>query len=95
MCINGAAADPITGIRPEVFIDLPAEGEPCHEMTEFKEGQEVRLLGAPYESIIGTLEEVLPMPVALPNKIKTRAAIIRLEDGQDVIIPLSNLDVIE
>jgi hypothetical protein len=93
--VNAFAPDPANGIRPEVFIDLPAEGEPVHEITEFRQGQEVRIIGAPHESIIGILEEILPMPVALPNQLKTRAAIIRLEDAAEVVIPLSNLDVIE
>jgi biotin carboxyl carrier protein len=95
VCINAAAPEPIYGIRPEVFIELPAEGEPARELVEFSEGQEVRIIGKPHESVVGTLEEILPMPVALSNKLKTRAAIIRLEDSQEVIIPLSNLDVIE
>lgn len=95
ICLNAAISDPLAGIRPEIFINLPAEGDPVHDMTDLKAGQEVRIISAPYESVIGTLEEILPMPVALPNKLKTQAAIVRLEDGQEVIIPLSNLDVIE
>ena len=95
VCVNAATPDPMSGIRPEVFIELPAEGAPPRELVEFEEGQEVRIIGKPYESVVGTLEEILPMPVALPNKVKTRAAIVRLEDSQEVIIPLSNLDVIE
>jgi len=93
--VNAAAPNPLYGIRPEVFIELPAEGEPAREMVEFEEGQEVRIIGKPHESVVGSLEQVLPMPVALPNGLKTRAAIVRLEDSQEVIIPLSNLDVIE
>ncbi|MCE1253621.1 MAG: hypothetical protein LWX83_08755 [Anaerolineae bacterium] len=95
VCINAAQYDAFSGLRPEIFIDLPAEGDPLHEITELSEGQEVRIIGAPYDSVIGTLEKILPMSVALPNKIKTRAAIVRLEDSNQVIIPLSNLDVIE
>ena len=95
VCINAQENNPFSGARPEVFIDLPAEGEPAHEMTELRKGQEVRIIGVPYDSVIGTLEEILPMSVALPNKLKTRAAIVRLEDSNQVIIPLSNLDVIE
>ena len=95
VCINAQDNNPFSGARPEVFIDLPAEGEPAHEMTELRKGQEVRIIGVPYDSVIGTLEEILPMSVALPNKLKTRAAIVRLEDSNQVIIPLSNLDVIE
>jgi hypothetical protein len=95
VCLNAANNDSFAGNRPEIFIDLPAEGEACHEITELKPGQEVRIIGAPYDSVIANLEEILPMPVALPNKLKTRAAIVRLEDNQEVIIPLSNLDVIE
>ena len=95
ICINAATPEALYGTRPEIFIELPAEGEPARELVEFEEGQEVRIIGKPHESVVGTLEEILPMTVALPNKLKTRAAIVRLEDSQDVIIPLSNLDVIE
>jgi len=95
VCVNAATPEPLFGTRPEVFIELPAEGEPAREMITFEEGQEVRIIGKPHESVVGSLEEILPMSVALPNKLKTRAAIIRLEDSQEVIIPLSNLDVIE
>ena len=94
-CVNAFMPDSFTGIRPEIFIDSPVDGEVPHEITELRVNQEVRVIGAPYQSVIGTIVEFLPMPVGLPNQLTVEAAIVRLEDSRDVIIPLTNLDVIE
>ncbi len=94
--LNAAAWDAYTGERPEVVIPLPAAGgDPAPDTLEFSAGQNVRLHGAPYLGQTGTIIALRGGSAALQNGLRAPAADIRLENGERVLIPLANLDVLE
>jgi hypothetical protein len=49
---------------------------------------------APYAGQIGTLSNILLGLSVLPSGIKAQAAEIRLENGDNVVVPLTNLEVL-
>lgn len=95
IALNAAPWEPFTGSRPEVFIPLPATGELPPEVDEFKAGQTVRVIASPYAGQIGAVVEVLPGMTQFIKHTKARAALVRLENNEQVSIPLVNLDVLE
>ncbi len=94
ICLN-AVYNPFSGERPEAFIPLPTEGAAPREVTEFQPGQTLRIQGEPYASMIGKLVRVRPGLTALPNGLRAAAADVILESNKQVIIPLSNLEIID
>jgi hypothetical protein len=89
--------NPYTGSRPEIVIGLPsATGQSiAREVTEFRAGQTVRVVRAPQMGGIGTLLSILPGTTRLPNGIHARAGQVRLEFGDNLVLPLANLEVLE
>jgi hypothetical protein len=93
--LNAANWNSFTGERPEVVIPLPANGEIGAETDFFKAGQTVRIQGAPYQGIVGVLEQVRPGLTRMPNALRVPAADVRLENNEVIVAPLANLDVLE
>jgi len=93
--VYAVAYSQFTGDRPEVFIGLPASGEQAVEAVEFESGQQVRILSEPYRGLVGSLVQVFPALMRLPNGVRATSASVRLETGEQVTVPLSNLDVLE
>lgn len=93
--VNAAAWDRYDGERPEVVVPLPATGQTPLEAVEYSAGQTVRILGAPYAGQTGTLVALPPGLSLLPTGLRAPAGEVRLENGDKVIIPLVNLDVLE
>lgn len=84
------------GIRPEAFIPLESGNlRMIQEMIEFREGQTVRINSLPYMPQVGTIGVIHPEPVLLPNGLMARAANVALKNGQQILVPLNNLDVLE
>jgi hypothetical protein len=84
------------GQRPEVIIPLPTSRELDLPMAleEFAVGQRVRILRAPYLARTGTLELLYNGPVEFPSGIRTPGALIGIENGESIKVPLANLEVI-
>ncbi len=93
--VNACAWDRYNGDRPEVVIPLPAEAEMAPDTDEFKPGQQVRIQGAPYTGQTAAVVQVKPGSSTLQNGLRAPAAEVRFENGEKVIIPLANLDVLE
>jgi hypothetical protein len=84
------------GIRPEAHIHLPTEAVPAPPPPrEFQEGQIVRMNTLPYLPQTGQIEQIRTEPTLLPSGIKALAADVLLKNGQRILVPLLNLDVIE
>lgn len=85
------------GERPEVIIPLPSTGQipRPREADIFAPGQTVRLVRMPYLAAIGTLVAIRPGQNTFQSGIHAPAAVVRLENGDQVIVPLANLEVIE
>jgi hypothetical protein len=96
VAVNAEPWDHFAGTRPEVVIPLPTSGAPAgpQEADTFTEGQQVRIIRAPYAGQVGTLEAHKGV-AALPNGLRVPAAEIRLESGTSALVPLANLEVLE
>jgi hypothetical protein len=96
VAINAQAWDPARGTRPEIIIPLPATVEPVspQETENFNAGKQVRLIRAPYEGSLGSIVEVRPGMTTLPSGVTAPAAEIQLENGEKMVLPLANLEII-
>jgi len=96
VAINAERWDRATGKRPEVVIPLPSSGEVSlpREVGEFEPDQRVRVLRAPYTGQIGTLVDFSPGATTLPSGVVALAARVRIENGEHVVVPLANLEVL-
>ena len=95
--LNAEAADPLAFRRPEVILHRPqaelpvGSSEPAFLVPE----QRVRVVRAPYRSQVGVLVQLRPGLEALPNGLKALTASVQLENGELVILPLANLELLE
>jgi len=94
VCLN-SEWNPGRGEKPEIFIPLPAEGKPLQEYAELAAGKTVRVTVPPYSGQVATLVELLTGITTLSNGKQVKAARIRLNNGQTVVVPLANMDVLE
>lgn len=94
--LNAEPFDRQSGSRPEIFIPLPFSQEPPEprDLETFAPGQTVRVVYLARPSQTGTILHLRPGTAVLPNGIKTSAADIRLDNGQQVLVPLTNLEVL-
>jgi len=47
-----------------------------------------------FHSQVGTLDQICINPVILPNGLRAKAAEVRLESGDVITVPLTNLEVL-
>jgi hypothetical protein len=96
VALNAENWDRFAGKRPEVIIPLPAAGNVAlpRETVEFLPGQTVLITRAPYQGMIGALQTIRPGMTVFPNGVKAQAGDIQLENGDNVVVPLENLEVL-
>ena len=94
--LNAEAYDRYTGARPEVIIPLPVSQAPPtpNDIVAFAAGQQVRMRRPPATGSIGTLVEIKPGLTVLPSGLRAAAAMVKIENGETVIVPLVNLEVV-
>ncbi|MGA7195167.1 MAG: hypothetical protein WBW94_16230 [Anaerolineales bacterium] len=94
--VNAESFDRYRGGRPEVIIPLPVSSEPAppQEVVTFATGLIVRLRRPPAAGMIGTLITLRPGLSTLPSGLRALAADIKLENGEQVLVPLINLEVV-
>ncbi|MCX6053492.1 MAG: hypothetical protein NTZ74_00980 [Chloroflexi bacterium] len=93
--INAAKWDRFTGDRPEIVIALPAAGDSYRREVELAPGQVVRVHTAPYCGRVGSVQNIISGLSTLPNGLRTTAAAVKFQNNENVIIPISNLDIID
>ena len=95
VALNAEPWDRYAGTRPEVVIPLPASGEPPlpRDNDFFAPGQQVLVVRAPWSGKIGTLVALSGITV-LPCGLRAQAAEVRLENGENVVLPLANLEIL-
>ena len=95
--VNASAWDPQRGIRPEAIIQLPTTSQiPAPAETDiFALGQTVRIRRAPCTAQAGTLVSLRSGQTVFPSGIHAQAGVVKLENGEQVVVPLANLDVLE
>jgi hypothetical protein len=94
--INAEIYDRQIGTRPEVFIPLPVSQDPPEPREEetFAPGQTVRVCYLSRPAQTGTLVSLRPGWSTLLSGLKAPAADVRLETGEQVLVPLTNLEVL-
>ena len=81
--------------KPDLFIPLPAQGEPAPDFAEFTTGKIVRVTVPPFAGHAATLLNIRPGLTLFSNGLRVSAADIQLETNQIVTVPIANLNVLE
>jgi len=94
--INSEPLDRYSGARPEIFIPLPVTQEPpsTRDVETFAPDQRVRLLRNPNAGEIGTLVSLRSGLTVMPSGLRVPAGDVKLETGEQLIVPLANLEVL-
>jgi len=94
--LNAEAFNRYTGARPEVIIPLPISQEPPlpEDIKDLEPGQMVRMRRAPFAGSIGTLSKIRPGLSTLPSGLRAHAADVKLENGERILVPLVNLEIV-
>jgi len=94
--LNAEAFDRYSGSRPEVIIPLPASTAPAvpHDVEAFAPGQTVRLRRQPAAGLIGIILGLHDGLTMFPSGLRAAAAEVKLENGEQLLIPLVNLEVV-
>jgi len=94
--INAETFNRYTGTRPEVIIPLPVSQEPPPptDVDTFETGKIVRMRREPHIGSIGTLKKMPPGLSTLPSGLRAPAAEVKLENGEQILVPLVNLEIV-
>lgn len=94
--VNAEHFDRYNGNRPEVIIPLPVSSEPDEpvDYDTFAVGQTVRLRRPPAAGMIGTIAHLPAGLTELQSGLRAQAAGVKLENGETVLVPLVNLEVV-
>jgi hypothetical protein len=94
--LNAVAYNRLNGDRPDIFISLPVTQEPPEprDLETFLPGQTVRVISLVRPARIGTLTRLSPNQVSLPNGLRVKTAEVQLESGDQILVPLTNLEVL-
>lgn len=94
--LNAEVFDRYSGTRPEVIIPLPVSSEPSqpHDVEAFAPGQTVRMRRQPAVGSIGIITALREGLMTFPSGLRAPAAEIKLENGEQILVPLPNLEVV-
>jgi|GEM_PF-342634 len=94
--VNAEMFDRYSGARPEVIIPLPVSQEPAQpdDIETFAAGQQVRLRAGAHLGKLASLAHLRPGLATLPSGLRAPAADVRLENGEQILVPLANLEVV-
>jgi len=94
--VNAEARDRYSGACPEIIIPLPVSAVPPapREVETFAPGLQVRMRRPPAMGLLGSIVAVKPGLTTLLSGLRAPAAEVKLENGETVIAPLINLEVV-
>ncbi|GAB4522846.1 MAG: hypothetical protein Fur0018_05140 [Anaerolineales bacterium] len=95
VCLNGQPYHFHEGLRPEVFLPLPATKNLLPPAPrEYAPEDLVRVITPPHRGMTGHILRILPDAKAYPGGALAPSAQIRLPDGTQVILPLANIQLL-
>lgn len=96
VAVNAEQHNRQTGAHPEIVIPLPVTQPPPipPDTLELSAGQTVRIRRPPAAGAIGTLVTIRPGLTVLPSGVRAASAMVKIENGDTVIVPLANLDAV-
>ena len=96
VAVNAQARDRYSGACPEIIISLPVNSDApaSREVEIFAPGLQVRMRRPPAHGMIGLIVDVKPGLTMLPSGLRAPAAEVKLENGETLIAPLINLEVV-
>jgi hypothetical protein len=94
--VNAETFDRYSGGRPEVIVPLPVSVEPAppNDLETFASGQQVLLRAVPYIGRIASIIRLRPGLTTLPSGLRVPAADVRMENGEEILVPLANMEVV-
>jgi hypothetical protein len=92
--IHARRWDQITGERPEVLIPFQNQALQPPEVDEFAPGQNVHIKLPPYSGEVGTILGLNQGLTNLSNGLRAPAAVLRKQNGDQITVPLANLELI-
>jgi hypothetical protein len=94
--LHGDAFNRHKGTRPEIVIPLPQNSLPPEplDIEHFKTGQAVRMVRAPHAGAVGTLVDLPAIQQVLSNGLRVTAGVVKFDDGEQITVPLVNLEVL-
>jgi hypothetical protein len=95
--LNGEPTNRLTGVRPEVIIPLPAPSQTSlpQDAIELAPGRKVRITRAPMAGAVGTVGAINRREESFPSGVRGQAARVTLNDGETLVVPLANLEILE
>jgi hypothetical protein len=84
-------------IQPDLIISLPTNEveqnwHPIKSEMALVPGAQVRVCGGEHEGAVGTIDHLFTYQQVFSSGVRARAARIKLEDGNLLIIPLSLIE---
>jgi hypothetical protein len=94
--LNAMTFDHLMGDRPEIIIPLPnVENPPMPiNIRQVKTSDRVRILRAPFQGAVGTVNAILPGLTRFASGLQVKATEVLLEDGEKAVVPLANIEVL-
>ena len=94
--VNAEFPDRYSGGRPEAIIPLQVTSEPDEpdDYVPFAVGQQVRMRRSPHAGAIGSVVNLPAGHSKLASGLRALAAEVKLENGDTVLVPLVNLEVV-
>ena len=97
--VNGATQIRAGVMRPEIVIahteDTAAPDEDQLAEAGLETGRAVRMIRDPYFGLLGTVTELPAEPCVLGSESRARVLEVELRDGQRVIVPRANVELME
>jgi hypothetical protein len=94
--LNSMPYNRLTGERPEIVIPAEGSGAPPIpiELQRLEEGLRVRILRSPHLGAVGVITTIYPGLTRFPSNLRAAGAQIELEDGEKVVVPVANIEVL-
>lgn len=95
--VNGMTQIRAGAIRPEIVVPLPsfegAIGDDGPVDEDLRAGLRVRIVNQPYFGSIGTVVQIVRDPQPVETEALVPAIRVRLQGGQEVMVPRANVEV--